>query len=126
MKKNVIKEADKYLYAFCLVRADYKCEKCGNRTDDQDPHHILPKSVYPQHRHNPSNIAILCRRKCHIMAEDHPQQFALEIALCGNLDERHTWALENVGKNKYPIDVDYDENFRFLMETIKEYGNDKV
>jgi hypothetical protein len=53
------------------------------------------------------------------MAEDHPGQFAAEISRISKLDDRHNWAFENVGKNKYPVDVDYEEQFKGLMLAIE-------
>jgi 5-methylcytosine-specific restriction endonuclease McrA len=45
-------------------RDDYKCVLCGKRKKFMDPHHILPKALFPKLRYVLDNCATLCRR-CH-------------------------------------------------------------
>jgi len=45
-------------------RDGYKCVLCGRGNCRIDPHHILPKSLFPKLKYLVSNGATLCRR-CH-------------------------------------------------------------
>lgn len=116
--KPIIKEGDKLIRERSLMRAGHRCELCTTTRDELDTHHMLPKTVYPQHRYKLENTAMLCRLKCHNMAENHPDQFADEIARTGRLTDRLQWANDNEGIDKYPIDVDDEENVRLLKEAV--------
>ena len=116
--KAIVKKGDKLIREYSLMRAGCRCELCNTDRDDLDSHHLLPKSVYPQHRHNPNNIAILCRRECHIMAEDHPEEFAEQAAESGRFADRLQWADDHRDTDKYPTEVDYEENVRMLREAV--------
>jgi 5-methylcytosine-specific restriction endonuclease McrA len=64
--------ADKEFYADLWANSPHKCQQCGCGLG-REPltlffHHLLPKSTYPQFRHTPENIMILCR-DCHAQAE---------------------------------------------------------
>ena len=54
-----------------------------------DPHHILPKSVYPEYRHTKENIAVLTREE-HSYAEDNPNKFTEWLR--NNRPEVFAWA----------------------------------
>jgi 5-methylcytosine-specific restriction endonuclease McrA len=45
-------------------RDSYTCVLCGKRNRIMNPHHILPKSIFPKLKYVVSNGATLCR-KCH-------------------------------------------------------------
>jgi hypothetical protein len=45
-------------------RDNYNCVLCGKRKKIMDPHHILPKAIFPKLKYNVNNCATLCR-KCH-------------------------------------------------------------
>jgi len=45
-------------------RDGYRCVLCGRFNLRLDPHHILPKSLFPKLKYIISNGATLCRR-CH-------------------------------------------------------------
>ncbi len=116
--KPVIIKGDRLLKQICLLRAEHRCEKCTSSLHELDPHHLLPKSVYPQHRHNPENIVILCRRKCHNLAELNPVKFLAEIRLKLNLKDRVVFYDENKDINPHPVSVDYEENLRQFLNKI--------
>jgi hypothetical protein len=55
-----------------------------------EPHHILPKSIYPEYRHTPENIAVLTREN-HSWAEDNPNLFDRWLKL--HRPEIYEWKL---------------------------------
>lgn len=57
-----------------------------------EPHHILPKSVYPEYRHTKENIAVLTREN-HSWAEDNPNLFDRWLEL--HRPEIYKWKLEH-------------------------------
>lgn len=64
--------ADKEFYAEIWVASPHVCQDCGRHLG-REPlttffHHLLPKKPYPQFRHTPENIMILCP-DCHTQAE---------------------------------------------------------
>ena len=63
---------DKLFYAEVWRNNLHKCENCGcglgNTWKPFNFHHLLPKADYPQFRHNPDNIAVLCLT-CHSKCE---------------------------------------------------------
>jgi hypothetical protein len=109
-----VEKGDAELRERNLVRAYGRCELCGS-THEPDNHHLLPKSVYPQHRFEKMNTAILCRRKCHNMAENFPTAFTEAIQDKANFQERIQWVDEHKGIGKYPAEVDYEEMYETLM-----------
>jgi hypothetical protein len=111
-----IKKGDKELRKRNLARAGNRCELCPS-TYQLDNHHLLPKSIYPQHRFEPMNTVILCRLKCHDMAENHPIDFAEEFETNANLQDRADWVNEHKGIGKYPSSVDYEKMYNELMES---------
>lgn len=63
---------DKEFYLEIWVASPHVCQCCGNKLGKEPLtlffHHLLPKAVYPQFRHTPENIMILCP-DCHTQAE---------------------------------------------------------
>jgi len=62
--------ADKEFYADIWNASPHVCYECGKKLGKEPLtlffHHLLPKSHYPEFRHTPENIAILC-------PDDHQQ-----------------------------------------------------
>ena len=46
------------------IRDNYKCVLCGNKRKYMDPHHILPRKLFPKLIYHKDNVATLCRA-CH-------------------------------------------------------------
>ena len=109
-----IKKGDKILRERNLARAGNKCELCSS-TYQPDNHHLLPKSIYPQHRFEKMNTAILCRFRCHNLAENHPTDFAEAIQMKANFQERIHWVNEHTGIGKHPAEVEWEEMYNELM-----------
>lgn len=119
MRKPFVAKGDKLRREKALVRAGYRCElgcRVFGKHNLQD-HHLLPKSVYPQHRFKLINSAILCVT-CHDTAENDPDRFEEKALQSPALRDRMLWALENTGVDKYPTEVDYEENVRLLKEAV--------
>ena len=117
---SIIKQGAKLRRLLSLKRADYRCELCRkvigqSRLDD---HHLLPKSVYPQHRFELQNSAILCKMECHPLAENDPEEFERRAIKFEKLRPRIIWARSNRGINKYPVEVDHDEAVSKLLKAI--------
>lgn len=68
------------------------CARCKRNRESVCGHHILPKSVYPEHRLNEKNIIPLCFM-CHGTAHDHPKEFTEWLAVAR--PEQHKWAEDN-------------------------------
>jgi hypothetical protein len=113
---DFVQKGDKELRKRNLARAGNRCELCGD-TYEPDNHHLLPKSVYPQHRFEKMNTAILCRRVCHNMAENFPLKFADAIKDKPAFQERAEWVNDHKGIGKYPSKVDYEKMYDVLMES---------
>jgi hypothetical protein len=111
----IIKKGDEELKKRNLERAGNKCELC-NSTYQLDNHHLMPKSIYPQWRFEEMNTAILCRFRCHSLAENHPTDFANAIEMKANFHERIQWVNEHTGIGKYPADVDYEAMYEKLKD----------
>lgn len=64
--------ADKEFYADIWSSSPHKCQECGNKLPEEALtlffHHLLPKAHYPEFRHTPENIMLLCP-DCHQQAE---------------------------------------------------------
>lgn len=116
----IIKNGDLLLKRWCLERADFRFEMCDTQTDHIDPHHILPKSVYPQHRHNPENIAVLCRSECHNFAETKPRAFMKAARTKHKLQNRIMFYDKNKGINPNPPYVDIYGPVEKLKELVGE------
>jgi 5-methylcytosine-specific restriction endonuclease McrA len=69
-------------------RDGYKCILCGRGNCRIDPHHILPKSLFPKLKYLISNGATLCRR-CHRKTFKKELQFVIIIVtkLFGSLEK---------------------------------------
>jgi 5-methylcytosine-specific restriction endonuclease McrA len=81
-----------------------KCEVCQARIwwgiDLRCFHHILEKRNYPELRHEPENIAILCP-DCHNRYETMPDKVPyLKEKRQQLLDEWEEWLIEQRSKNK--------------------------
>lgn len=75
-KKKTMLELDEEFYKTCFEKSDHKCEECKTDLPTEFKNesgeliarwrysHILPKSIFPQFRHNTDNINHLCLR-CH-------------------------------------------------------------
>jgi hypothetical protein len=112
--EQVVKDGDVVLKKRNLERAGNKCELC-NSTYQLDNHHLLPKSIYPQWRFEKMNTAILCRFRCHNLAENHPTDFANAIQMKANFTQRIMWVNEHTGIGKYPTEINYGEMYDELM-----------
>ena len=66
-KRHLIIQKDKELRAQILIRDNYTCQRCGKKLEGRNCHlsHVLPKGKYPELRHDPNNVKILCYH-CHI------------------------------------------------------------
>ena len=113
----IIKKGDALLREKNLKRANFKCEMCGTDQDRLDNHHLLPKSVYPQHRFRPENTTILCRKKCHYEAEVFPERFLSEAVLIPRLRDRVLWRDEHNKIGMNPVEVDYEGMFEVLNQS---------
>jgi hypothetical protein len=113
---DFVKKGDQELRKRNLERAGNRCELCKSNYM-LDNHHLLPKSVYPQHRFEPRNTAILCRFRCHNLAENHPLDFAEAIENNEAFRERVEWVSEHKGIGKFSYDCDYEEMYNELMES---------
>ena len=64
--------ADKEFYAEIWLASPHTCQNCGKNLGKEPLttffHHLLPKKPYPEFRHTPENIMILCP-DCHTQAE---------------------------------------------------------
>ncbi len=76
-----------------------------------DPHHILPKSVYHNFRHDLNN-GIALYRSDHTWAENNPEEFLKWLEV--NVPEKYQWYLENKDK-KALIDLDYEKTYEGLI-----------
>lgn len=111
---DFVKKGDQELRKRNLERAVNRCELCKS-TYMLDNHHLLPKSVYPQHRFEKMNTAILCRFRCHNLAENRPTDFANAIEMHPAFTQRIMWVNDHTGIGKYPRDIDYEEMYNVLM-----------
>jgi hypothetical protein len=73
--KQSLSRSDDLFYRRCWEQMKHECINCGCELFAPSTfgiriyfHHILPKSKYPQFRHDVRNIAILCA-DCHACAE---------------------------------------------------------
>ena len=112
-----IKPGEILLRQIALRRAGNQCEMCRD-TYMLDNHHLLPKSEYPQHRLNPKGTVILCRMKCHDLAENHPKEFLAAARLNDNLVDRMIWFDQNRCIGKHPAKVDYEKHYLALQEYL--------
>ena len=112
--QTIIIKGEKLLRDICLTRAGFKCELCDD-TFLLDMHHILPKSIYAQHRLQPMNIIILCRLQCHNVAERYPVEFMKKFLESTILPERVSWILKNIDVNRYPTEVNYEAQYEKLL-----------
>jgi len=72
VEDKILFEQDKDFYKEIWAASKHACQSCGVKLPKEPLtlffHHLLPKSIYPQFRHEPSNIAILCF-ECHSKCE---------------------------------------------------------
>jgi hypothetical protein len=58
-------EADKLFYMEVWIASPHRCTECGCNLGKEPLtilfHHLLPKAQYPQFRHTPENIVLVCR-----------------------------------------------------------------
>jgi len=66
------------------------------------------------------NTAILCRFRCHNLAENHPTDFLNEIEMKANFTERIMWVNEHMGIGKYPAEINYEEMYKELLDFPQE------
>lgn len=71
-ENKILLVADKEFYADIWVASPHVCQSCGKKLSKEPLnlffHHLIPKGAYPQFRHVPENIMILCP-DCHTQAE---------------------------------------------------------
>ena len=72
VEDKILFEQDKDFYKEIWAASPHTCQECNCKLGKEPLtiffHHIMPKSIYPQFRHEPSNIAILCL-ECHSKCE---------------------------------------------------------
>ena len=74
---NIHKETEKELDEICrrlaLIKAEYRCQKCGGDSDDVslDWHHVVPRSRGMVYRWSSVNFLCLCRG-CHAKWHESP------------------------------------------------------
>jgi 5-methylcytosine-specific restriction endonuclease McrA len=70
-QKDLLK-LDEEFYKMVWAASNHECQNCNCRLPKTAYnwmfHHLLPKAQYPQFRHTPCNIAILCL-ECHSKCE---------------------------------------------------------
>lgn len=70
-QKDLLK-LDKEFYKEVYAASPHWCWNCGCKLPKEPQlfmfHHLLPKSQYPQFRHTPENICVLCL-ECHSKCE---------------------------------------------------------
>ena len=113
---DFVEKGDTELRKRNLHRTRGRCELCGSNYQP-DNHHLLPKSVYPQHRFEKMNTAILCRRRCHNMAENFPMEFTEAIKDKPAFRERVQWVSDHKKIGMHPSEVDYEAMYNELMES---------
>jgi|GEM_PF-5456503 len=71
-EEKAVLAADKDFYLEIWLASPHVCGECSNKLGKEPLtlffHHLLPKAKYPQFRHTPENIMILCP-DCHTQAE---------------------------------------------------------
>ncbi len=112
--KTIILRGDKIHRQMALERAGNQCELCWNSYHLEN-HHVLPKSVYPQHRFNFFNSCILCP-VCHNMIELEPIILTKHMETRLQFRDRLSWYKENTGIGKNPTEVDYEKQFKELIK----------
>lgn len=110
-----VKKGEPILREICLDRAGHKCELCDSEFM-LDCHHILAKSIYPQYRLEPMNIIVVCRMKCHCLAENQAEEFLEQVGEKSKLQDRLIWATLLRGIDMNPTDADYEGQYNKLME----------
>lgn len=55
-----------------IERDNYICQKCGKYTQ-ACPHHVKPRSRYPELKNDVNNLITLCY-DCHVWVHDHPKE----------------------------------------------------
>ena len=69
---KILFEQDKVFYKEIWLAVKHECQACKAKLPKEPLtlffHHLLPKSVYPQFRHTPENIMVLCA-SCHSQIE---------------------------------------------------------
>jgi 5-methylcytosine-specific restriction endonuclease McrA len=69
--KEILK-MDEEMRVMIWANSAHVCQSCGshlgNKFKNWNFHHLLPKAKYPQFRHEPANIMLLCL-ECHSRAE---------------------------------------------------------
>jgi hypothetical protein len=74
---------------------------CGKAKKIMDPHHILPKAIFPKLKYNVSNCATLCR-KCHKTTFKKEIEFVERIVnkLFGGLEKWNLTEFYQIWKQK--------------------------
>jgi 5-methylcytosine-specific restriction endonuclease McrA len=87
-----LSQGKEYEKKFMASFREKTCARCSRNRNTVCGHHVLPKSIYPEHRLNEKNIIPLCFM-CHRTAHDHPKEFAdwLKVMRPG----QYEWAKEN-------------------------------
>jgi 5-methylcytosine-specific restriction endonuclease McrA len=88
LEQKATLEADKEFYKAIWAASPHWCFECGKKLG-REPltlffHHLLEKRNYPQFRHTPENITILCP-DCHSQVE-------VDLDKCPKTKERRLWA----------------------------------
>lgn len=91
-----------------------KCEKEWRRLipGKGDPHHVLPKSVYPHFRHEPMN-GVRLSREAHSSAHLLPELFIEWLRV--HHPKKYQWYLDNRDDKKYRK-LDYEVIYKRLKE----------
>lgn len=114
--KPIIKKGDALRRNLSLARASDRCEVCTCDFNLAD-HHVLPKSVYPQHRFNKNNSVILCV-PCHEMIELNREVLLVHMRARPRFDDRLNFYRTNEGINKNPPTIDYEKQYEDLLNEV--------
>lgn len=81
-----------------LVRESGCCSLCGSTVNKLDAHHILPKDIYPNYRHDTNCGIPLCKASCHKYGKTsaHRNGNWFAIWLRAQQQERWEWAYNHI------------------------------
>ena len=126
-RKKIEKDLDNLWRGAIVIRAGFKCERCGCSESKKNAHHIIPRT-YKRLRWEPSNGICLCEHQCHRKAHDYPKEFEIWLEDKSPMLQESLQEIRARGISPYSLSEleSVGDNLRSIVSRLNEESVDDL